>query len=229
MNSNFFRSLILPVFMLLVGLIACNKDSNLSTEELVDASLYTIQERGGIGQRGCFELVFPISFTLPDGTAVTAEDYDEMKSALQTYFDRVDADKKSIRKAIRTIDFVYPISVINSDGELITVADQDELKALRRECGGDRFGQYGTSGHGQHLKCFSLNFPLTIAFPDGTTADAADKSAIRSLLRDWKQNNPGQQTERPTLVFPISVTMEDGTIVDVASKDELKALKESCE
>ncbi len=67
-------------------------------------------------------------------------------------------------------------------------------------------------------------FPLTIQFPDGTTAEAADRAELKSLAREWKEANPDSE-ERPAIVFPIDVTLEDGSTVTVNSKEELKALR----
>lgn len=117
------------------------------------------------------------------------------------------------------LGFVFPISVLSQDGEIITVNNVDELRALREECGGGTFGHHGHQGHGQHgLTCFEIVFPITIEFPDGTTAEAADRQALHQLIRTWKQNNPGVQG-RPKMVFPITVKMdEDGSVVTVNSR-----------
>lgn len=72
----------------------------------------------------CFELVFPITIQLPDGTTATADD----RAALQTL----------IRENATTIArprFVFPITVkMTEDGSLVTVNSQDELRALKAGC-----------------------------------------------------------------------------------------------
>jgi len=85
-------------------------------------------------------------------------------------------------------------------------------------------------GHGGHgLSCFRIVFPITVAFPDSTTAQATDQQNLRQLVHEWRQNNPGIHA-RPEIVFPITVVMTaDSTQVTLNSRDELHALKESCE
>ncbi len=226
---------LLPVVALVVVMVACNKSSDLSTDQLVDQALYNAQERGGLGRFGCYELVFPVTLVLPDSTTATVNSYDEMKSALRAFFEANGGgghphghhggagDRPHI-------SFQFPISVVSEDGELITVNSQDELRELREACAGSTFGNHDPQGHGQHgLSCFELVFPITIEFPDGTTAAAADRMALHQLIRTWKQNNPGS-TERPQIVFPLTVKMtDDGSLVTVNSPEELRQLKEDCE
>ncbi|MFN0033983.1 MAG: hypothetical protein ACKVUS_02880, partial [Saprospiraceae bacterium] len=201
------------------------------------------QERGGLGKYGCFELVFPIAMTLPDGTTTESLDsYDELKQTLRDWFQ---ANGKQGGRRGRPHgggqgnhpgggqggsnrphpSFVFPVTVISQAGETISVEDEAELRALRAECGGT-FGQHSWQGHGQHgLSCFEIVFPVTVQFPDGTTAQAADGPALRQLVRTWRQSNAGATT-RPSLVFPIAVKMkDDGSVVTLNSKEELLDLK----
>jgi hypothetical protein len=229
---------LLPLFALVALFAACNKNDGLSTEELdaaVDEALYAVQDRGGVGRFGCYELVFPVTLQLPDDTTVEVDSYEEMKQALRSWFQAnggpggPGAPQGPGQHRPRP-NFVFPISVVSEDGELITVNNQDELRALRAACAGASFGNHGHHGHGQHpLSCFELVFPITLEFPDGSTAQADSRQAMRQLIRAWHQANPGTPG-RPKIVFPITVKMtEDGTLVTVNSRDELRALKESCE
>lgn len=224
---------LLPAIAILAMFAACNKESDtLTTDEAVDYSLYSVQDRGGMGRLGCFELVFPVTFNLPDGTPTTVNSYDELKTALRTYFQANGGGTRP--NGTRPfggrpkIDFVYPIQVISKDGEVIDVADEAALLALRVECAGT-FGNHGWQGHGNGpLSCFEFIFPITVEFPDGSTQSIADRAALRLAIRTWHQANPGA-TERPHLTFPITVKMtDDGTEVVVNSREELRALKEGC-
>ena len=102
--------------------------------------------------------------------------------------------------------------------------------SIRVACAGATFGNHDPRGHGQHgLSCFDIVFPITIKFPDGTTAEATARLALRQLIRNWKTNNP-DATERPQIVFPLTVKIdEDGSLVTVNNREELRRLKEGCE
>ncbi|MCB0688693.1 MAG: hypothetical protein KDC53_19275 [Saprospiraceae bacterium] len=216
----------------LAVLSACNKDDSLSSgdvttdniENYVDSVVNEMHERSGCGKFGCFEFVFPITIAFPDGTTTEVADYAALRDALHTYREEnPDGERPTLS---------YPLDVMTQDGEVVTLASADELDQLRMQCAdslrmeGHRGGHRG--GHGGHdMFCFSVNFPLSIALPDGTTVEVADRVALKDALRSWKEDNP-DSTDRPELVFPITVTMEDGTVVTVESKDDLKDLKDSC-
>ena len=220
---------LLPLFALISIIVACNKTDSATVENAIDEVLYNVQERGGMGRFGCYELVFPVSITLPDNTTATVNTYDALKQTLRTYFETNGTPGNGHHGIRPRIDFVFPISVISQDGEVITLENQDQLLRLREACAGT-FGNHGFQGHGQHgLSCFEVVFPITIQFPDGTTASATDRQSLHQLLRTWHQANPDVQ-ERPKMVFPITVKMtEDGALVTVNSREELHDLKESCE
>lgn len=219
---------LLPFLAIVAIMVACNKSDELTTDEAVDEALYSIQERGGMGRFGCYELVFPVTISLPDSTTAEVDSYDEMKQVLRAYFQANGGGHHGGHRPHPS--FVFPISVISQDGELITVNNGDELRALREECGGGTFGHHGSQGHGQHgLSCFEIVFPITIEFPDGTTAQAGDRQELHQLIRTWRHDNPGVPG-RPRMVFPITVEMtDDGTLVTVNSREELHDLKESCD
>ncbi len=222
--KQMFKVSMLGLFAIGLMIASCSKET-LSTSngvfDFVDESLYTLQESGNIGNYGCYELVFPVSVEFPDATTVEVNDYDELRAEVQAW-------KEANPDIEGRPSFVFPIEVISEEGEVITVNDSDELRALKIECGGGKFGKHGKKGHRFKCKpCFNLVFPVSIEYPDGTTAEAADRKELKTLIREWKQANPGSD-ERPTLVFPIDVVMEDGSIVTVNSIEELKELRESC-
>ena len=204
---------------------ACNKNNDTEVEEAVDQALYNVQERGGMGRYGCYELQFPVSITLPDNSTATVNSYDELKQTLRTYFEANGGRPKNRPN----ISFVFPISVVSADGEVITVESQEEMLRLRAACAGT-FDKHDFRGHGDRgLACFELTFPITIKFPDGTTATANDRKAMHELIRQWRKDNPTVK-ERPQLTFPLTVKMkDDGTLVTVNSREELRQLKEDCE
>lgn len=220
------KNAILLIVLVMVSLTACNQADDLTTEnavtDFVDQALFSLQETGDIGRYGCYELVFPVAITFPDASVVVADDYDGLAAAITVW-------KEANPDAAERPTFVFPIEVLSMEGELISVADKAELKELKKACGGGYFGRNGHRGHrGKCGLCFDLVFPVELLFPDGTTATADDRAALKTLVREWKEANP-DAAERPTLVFPVNVVLEDGTEVSVGSLEDLQALKESCE
>lgn len=236
MCSFKFGSLWAALLLLGICFTACEggltgtEDETVTSAELTssvelrsDSTLLGMHRGGGLGRLGCFDLVYPVGITFPDGTTVEASDYDALRAAVAAW---IEANPDTGGRP----DFIYPLELINEAGELISVPSQDSLRTLARTCRGafgDRGGRHGRRGGGDCSSCYTITFPITVAFPDGTTVEASNRQALRDLTRDWKQANP-DATERPTFVFPITVTLEDGTTQTVNSAEELSALRESC-
>lgn len=224
MKSFLVSKIWLLVFGMTAFLVSCNQDE--STPEEVDAYVeevvYRIQESGNLGKFGCYELVFPVTVTFPDGSvSEELNSYEEMKEVLKAW--RAENGKARVRPVI-----TLPFDVLNEEGDLISVETIEQLRRLRMDCRRTFFENNGPTGHNVRGKfCFRPQFPLTLIFPDGTTETYSDRRSMHQALREWKRNNPGFDV-RPVLAFPMNVIMEDGTIVTVNSKEELKALKESC-
>lgn len=166
------------------------------------------------GLNHCFNLVFPVTLTFPDGT--TSEelaDRDALRAAVQAW-------KEANPDAEARPALTYPYDVQLQDETVVTVGSEEDRAALREACGG-RVGD----GHGP--RCFRLNYPLTIELPGGETVEVRSREhRIRVLMR-WRRANP-DATERPSLVYPVSVTYRDGSTATANSAEELSVLREAC-
>ncbi|MEM6763592.1 MAG: hypothetical protein AAF824_14945 [Bacteroidota bacterium] len=218
-------SLLLALFASLV-FVACEEESVesaadvVAVENYVEASVVSLQDSAQCGRHGCFELVFPLSISFPDGTVEEVADYDELKSVIRSW-------KEANPDAEERPAFVYPIEVISEDGEVITIENGEELRELRKECGRgfrDRVKKWRKFGR----PCFDIVFPVTLEFPDETTQTVADRAELKQAVRTWKSENPGA-TGRPVLTFPITVEFEDGTTQTIETIEDLRDLKDTCQ
>jgi hypothetical protein len=75
--------------------------------------------------------------------------------------------------------------------------------------------------------CFEFVFPITVVFPDETTAEVEDYEGLRTAIHDWKTANP-DASERPTFAFPLEVVSEDGEMISVADQAALMELRRQC-
>lgn len=75
--------------------------------------------------------------------------------------------------------------------------------------------------------CYEFVFPITIEFPDGTTASAEDYEGLRTIIIDWKEANPDAE-DRPSLSFPLEVISEDGDVITIDSRLELLRVRHAC-
>lgn len=222
MYRTFFKAFTILSAFALVGFFASCQDEEIvsDVDNFVLQSEQEIEERSGAGAAGCYELVFPVTLQFADSTTATVNDYMEMRQAIRDWYVANNARPRPWNRPTLT----FPFQVMNDAGEIITVDDQQELRELLAECG-PRPG--GPGHHGGHGPCYTLNFPLTVVFPDSTEVTVASPLELREATHAWNENNPGQHA-RPQFVFPIEVTLKDGTVVIVNSKEELRALKEDC-
>jgi hypothetical protein len=208
---------------LMTMLVSCDKEESISSdsvENYVDEVVFNMQREGNCGKFGCYEFVFPITIVFADGSETEIADYPSLREALKSYRE---ANPDSERPSLG-----FPLEVMTEEGEVLSVASAEELAALRRECRRDFFATHGHKGHRfRGMSCFKLSFPVSVVFPDSSTAEAADRMELKQLLRNWHADNPDAE-ERPTLQYPLTVIMEDGTTTTVDSREALMELKDSC-
>jgi hypothetical protein len=96
----------------------------------------------GIGTFGCYELGYPITLALVDGTSIVVNDDDEFANVL------LSGDWAG---------FVYPITLIDDDGNDIIANNEDELNEALLEC--NDFGGPGLEGD---FICYNFEYPIQI-------------------------------------------------------------------
>jgi hypothetical protein len=242
MTMKFQNFLFTAVAVMLLAFVACKKTTivnDAAIDAATDNAIVSVQDRGGLGDGGCYTLNFPVSISLPDASVVEVASYDDLKAAVKAWYTANGAGSHGKR-----FEFVYPVTVTNAAGEIITVNSREDFLQLRKDCinqggnpggghtgggnpGGGHTGGGGHSGGGNH-HCYDINYPITIAFPDGTTQSVANGQEQKDAIKAWRQANPNA-TGRPTIQFPITVTMAaDSTVVTVESADALKQLRKDC-
>ena len=161
----------------------------------------------------CFDLVFPITFDMPDGSTitVTSDDEDGWAEIKAWYETNPDAEEKPALQ--------YPVEIIYED-ETITINDDDEMRAAYRLCG-DRDDD-------KDRECFELVFPVTYIMPDGSTITVtSDDEDAWAVLRAWYEANPDAE-EEPTLQYPVDILYADGTTQTINNDEEMRAAEEEC-
>lgn len=203
----FFVFLLSSVFM-----VSCDRESIQNEEAFAETFVTDAAIETRSGQGGCYEIIFPLTVDLPDGTQLSFDSWTEGKEELRAWKElNPDVSGKP--------SLVFPVELINEEGEILVADSRMALREIRKEC---------LKEMAQARRCFRLVFPIAIVFPDGSVQEFEDKATAKMVLREWKENNP-DATERPMLQFPIEVEMkETGEILTVDSKEALKALKEDC-
>ena len=196
---------------------SCEKDDPI-TGDTIDDNLEVISrdDPDSPHRPGCFSIVYPVNIVYPDGTLAEATDAAALRGLMQEW-------RAANPNATERPSFEFPISVEVDDETIVEVQSTEELRALRDDCD-HPIGPNWYRGR----RCYNLVFPVSIAFPDGTTASVDGRLELRQLLADWRTNNPDAE-ERPMLVFPVTVEFSDGETQQVDDVQELRDLRDDCD
>lgn len=158
--------------------------------------------------RNCFELVYPVTFIMPDGSTITVDDREDWLDVKTWYTNHPDSDARP--------ELQYPVDIIYRDGTTVTTNTTDEMRAAKADCrrdDGDR-------------DCFELVLPVTFIMPDDSIITVAEEANYMSL-RTWYIDHPDSDA-RPELQYSVDIIYRDGTTVTINTADEMRAAKADC-
>ncbi len=76
----------------------------------------------------CFVVLFPLSFTLPDGTITNAADLDEALAVIEAYYEaNPDIEEEP--------ELVFPVSIEFEDGTVKEINSEEEFEMAEEDCG----------------------------------------------------------------------------------------------
>ena len=82
--------------------------------------------RGEEDDKKCFTFGFPVSFTMPDGSVLTAEDEKDLEEKMQAFYESYTGEKKRP-------EVVFPVDLMFEDGSSLTVNSPEEMKQAWKE------------------------------------------------------------------------------------------------
>ncbi len=210
MNKLF--SVLIAAFVFTI--FSCTADEVGVVENYTNESVEEMCSRSRVGDKGCFEFIFPITVNFADGSTKDVVSYDSLRAAVKAF--------KIANKDVKERPTIaFPYAVTTSDGTVVNVENAEQQKALLATCkpkGKDHPGK----GKGDGKPCFNLTYPFSITTPTGVVV-IANKEELKVALK-----KAGKDKKIPAFVFPITVVLKDGTTKIVNSKEELHALKEAC-
>jgi len=191
-------------FVFLLGIVytSCNEDDERQLdqdkkeeiERVNDARNNDKDER--VKKGDCYELIYPVSYTLPDGTKVTGENEKEIWEAMKKWFtDHPDARKK--------YNIIYPVEVVFKD-EHIKVTSDEEFALIKKECNNETYDPFSY----YEKACFEFEFPISFILPDGSRFSAEEKIEITKNLKEWYSAHPNSD-RKPKLNYPIKISFKD--------------------
>ena len=94
-----------------------------SVEELKEAFQAC---RGEQNDKKCFTFGFPVSFTMPDGSILTAEDEEDLEEKMKAFYESYEGRKKRPR-------VIFPVDLMFEDGSSLAVNSVEEMKQAWRD------------------------------------------------------------------------------------------------
>jgi len=191
-----------------VATISYLDDDDALQSQVVDVKKLFSKQNEGNHRQKCFEYVFPVSFTMPDGSVTTIESEDEWYLLREWY------DTNTGFEGIKP-ELNFPVDITYDDDTTLTINTSDELREARMDC-----------KQGIAQKCFEFMLPVSFNMPDGNVI-TVETEEDWALIRGWCQENPGYE-DKPELIFPVDILYEDGTTLSINNDEELQEAKMDC-
>lgn len=163
------------------------------------------------GEKVCFDLVYPVTYLMPDGSEITGDNEEEIDEAIKAWYEANPSDEKP--------ELQYPVDVDWGDHGTFTVNDDEEMWEHKKKCNDEKWDKE---------PCFSLIYPVTYVMPDGSEITGNDEEELWTAIKTWYEANPND--EKPELQYPVQIAYPDSDVpVTINSDEEMIEVKEECE
>ena len=215
------RHLLFLLLAITLLLTACNKTDNpeldQKSDETVTSLLFGTDEKegdkNGDKENDCFELIFPISITMPDGTILSGDEKELVQAIKSWYNEHPDVNAKP--------QLIFPVDISWPDKDIIkTLENEDDLEKAKKYCESDK-------NDDEKDDCFDILLPYSLTMPDGTVIQINGESDV-DPVKSWYEAHPDVKKE-PTLIYPIQIAWPDkDIIVTINNEEELEQAKKDC-
>ncbi len=171
----------------------------------------------GQKRRPCFKIIYPITYTMPDGSSMLVVDHSERD--LKGWYSN-NSSYEGIRPEIQ-----YPVTIMyetkNGDSS-VTINDLETMQSAKSECS-DEWEK------GLKRECFEMLFPITYTMPDFSVITVESEEGYVAI-KNWYLENP-ETEEKPILEYPVSISFlnsDDENTFSVLSEEEFSQIKKDC-
>ena len=163
------------------------------------------RERDWDRERDCFELVYPVTYVLPDGSTIEISDEEDeagWESLKSWYEANPEAEERPSLQY--PVDIVYE-SEESEDGETVTINSEDEMMVAKEECR----EMWGEEDWEEEEECYAFVYPISFIMPDGSTIEISSEGdeAGWMSIREYYEANPSSE-EEPSMQFPVDIVFE---------------------
>ncbi|NQV16646.1 hypothetical protein HQ531_14380, partial [bacterium] len=149
----------------------------------------------------CFELIYPVTFIMPDESSITVES--------EAGFDALKAWYEVNPGYEAKPQLQYPVQIQFEDAAAVTINNEVEMRNAYRRCDNEdrRGGHEDRDGrNGRDRSCFDLVLPASFTMPDGSTI-TVETDENYMLLRTWYADHP-DAAGHPALQYPVEIVYE---------------------
>jgi len=148
-------------------------------------------------QSMCFDVEFPISVNLSDGSIVTISNEDELYEGIEQYYEM--GDEGNLPEINFPINIIFYFENDNNSEyeEIVEINNYEELEMYFEMCEDEEDNWFG-------FDCVDLVYPVTIESPEGENFSFEDEGSLIEHIETWYDNNPDSNLEFE-IVFPLTV------------------------
>ena len=177
----------------------------------------------------CFDIQFPFSVTMPDGSQISINSEDELYEAVDLYYEMSDN-----YDGYPEINF--PISIIfyfenengNEQQEVIEIVSYEELQMYFDVCADEDSDGWNYESWFE-IDCVDIVYPISIENPDGDIIYVESEYYLNEYIDQYYQNCNSDDCGDFSLVYPLTVeyhseTNDQTQILTINSEEELQEL-----
>ena len=178
----------------------------------------------------CFDVQFPISVNMPDGSQISIGNENELFEAVESYYDMNDEFEGSPEINFPfNIIFYYEDENGNEAEDIVGVESYEELEMYYEICedGWDDDGWDDVDWF--EIDCFDLIYPLTIVNPEGEVLTVDNENNLHEYIDQYYENCNSDNCGDFNLYYPLTIeyyseTNDQVQTLTINSEEELEEL-----
>ena len=170
--------------------------------------------KDGKDRKECFDLIYPVTFTMPDASTITGNDEKEVDIAIKAWYTgNPDAKEKP--------NLIFPVNLLFEGSHTKTISSEEELVEVYEHCKGEKWED-------EKEECFDFIYPVTYVMPDQSSITGNNEEEIDAEIKAWYIANPDQEKEEPVLEYPVNVLFDDNTTKAINNDEEMEIAIKYC-
>ena len=154
----------------------------------------------------CFDIQFPISATMPDGSQLSIVNEDELYESIEEYYEMGD-EQDGLPEINFPINIIFYYEVENGTEiqEIVGVENYEELEMYFEMCQDEGEGGGEDNENWFGIDCVDLVYPISIENPEGEILSVDSEYALNEYIDQYYENCNSDNCGDFTLIFPLTI------------------------